>query len=84
MMASGLPVLVSDLQGLSETVEHGASGYLFPPGDHRALSRYLIDLAGDQSLLEAMGLAARQRAEGQFGEDLQVERLAAALTFGAP
>jgi hypothetical protein len=33
-------------------------------------------------LLEAMGVAARQRAERQFGEDLHVERLAAALTFG--
>jgi glycosyltransferase involved in cell wall biosynthesis len=83
MMASGLPLLVSDLQGLSETVEHGASGYLFPPGDHRALANYLRDLAGDRSLLEAMGVAARQRAERQFGEDLHVERLATALTFGA-
>lgn len=84
MMASGLPLIVSDLQGLSETVEHGASGFLFPAGDHRALSRHLIDLAGDRSLLETMSATARRRAERHFGEAIHVERLASALTFGAP
>jgi glycosyltransferase involved in cell wall biosynthesis len=84
MMASGLPLLVSDLQGLSETVEDGVSGYLFPPGDHKAMSRRLADLANDRALLESMGTAARRRAERHFGEALHVERLAAALSFGSP
>lgn len=45
MGAAGLPLLVSDMVGLNETVDHCQTGLLFPTGDHVALAdkiEYLI------------------------------------------
>jgi 1,4-alpha-glucan branching enzyme len=40
-MAAQVPVIVSDTGGLSEVVEHGATGFKVPPGDVEALSYYM-------------------------------------------
>lgn len=36
--AAGIPVVASDVPGVSEVVEHGVHGLLFPPGDAGALA----------------------------------------------
>jgi glycosyltransferase involved in cell wall biosynthesis len=46
-MASGLPILASDISGHRELVTPGESGWLFRPGDHRELGgrlRKLVEL----------------------------------------
>ncbi|MCU0866939.1 MAG: glycosyltransferase [Planctomycetes bacterium] len=45
--AAGIPVLASDLGGLSEVVQHGHNGLLFPAGDAMAL-RALIERLVDE------------------------------------
>ena len=57
-MAAGLPSVVSDTGGLPEFVEQGATGELFPPGDHQALADKLVALLRDRPRREAMGGAA--------------------------
>jgi glycogen(starch) synthase len=41
----GLPAVVSRIGGLSETVEEGVSGLLFPNGDVAALAQCLSDIS---------------------------------------
>ncbi|QDU66771.1 glycosyltransferase [Engelhardtia mirabilis] len=36
--AAGIPMLASDVRGISEVIEHGEHGLLFPPGDAAALA----------------------------------------------
>ena len=39
----GVPVIASDVGGLSEVVRDGKTGLLFPPGDSERLARLLVD-----------------------------------------
>jgi len=65
-LASGLPVLVSDIPGNREWVEPGAPeavGALFPDGDSNALAEGILRAAGDPNGLAGQRRAARALAE---------------------
>ena len=63
-MGAGCAVIASALPGLDEAVEEGRSGVLVPPGDPAALACSLRVLADDAELRDALGAAARVRAQG--------------------
>ena len=52
--AAGVPVVASDLGGLSEVVREGENGFLFPAGDARSLGSLLQDLAADPDRLRRL------------------------------
>lgn len=62
-MASGLPVIATDIRGCRELVEPGANGWLVPPGDVDALAdaiRRADELPADR--LARMGASGRAKA----------------------
>ena len=61
--ASGTPSLASDSPGLRDSVRHGESGFLVPHGDVNALAARMVELAGDQALVNRLGVGARRFAE---------------------
>lgn len=61
-MASGVPVVASDIPGYRGVLEEGIQGRLFPPGDHLALADTLSRLIDDGAEREAMAAAALRRA----------------------
>ncbi|MGH9931396.1 MAG: glycosyltransferase [Pyrinomonadaceae bacterium] len=65
-MASGLPIVVTDVGGHSEIVDSGVNGYLVPPRDVEALALALRDALTMREASACFGRAARQRAL-QFG-----------------
>jgi glycosyltransferase involved in cell wall biosynthesis len=75
MAASGLPIIVSRLQGLAETVQNGVTGFLFEPGNSRELAVAIAKLCDDPSLRDSLALAARARALRDFGEARQIDAL---------
>lgn len=75
MMSSGLPLIVSDLEGLSETIEHNVNGYLFTPGDSDALAKYIRNLIGDDKLRYKFSVSSRNRAVNLFSEEVQAQAL---------
>jgi glycosyltransferase involved in cell wall biosynthesis len=88
--AMGRPVIATDHGGARETVEHGRTGWLYPPGDADALAAaaaLALDL--DPSARAHMGLAGRARAANLFTvaamqrATLAVYEEAAGRTFGA-
>ncbi len=79
MMASGLPLIVSNLQGLSETIENNENGYLITPGNHIELATKIIDLCKDSSLAETFSRNSRLRAEQNFSISMQIEKMAELL-----
>ena len=58
-MACGVPVVAVGAGGLLDLVDSSRTGWLYPPGDLRALRARVADLAGDESKRRAMGAAAQ-------------------------
>jgi hypothetical protein len=83
-MAAGLPVVASHVGAIPDLVDAEA-GILVPPGDVRALRESLGAVLGDPSRCQAMGAAARAKAERELDADVNMSRtldlLAAAATF---
>lgn len=65
-MAAGVPVVGTRIEGLSEVIEDGVSGYLVPPGDAQALGEALLDLLKEPAKAKAFGRNGRMRSENLF------------------
>lgn len=70
-MSVGVPVVATDVGGLSEAVEHGVGGYLVPRRtDRRAMAEelagYVEELLGDEDKRRRFGEAAARRARAEF------------------
>ena len=66
-MASGTPVVASDVASLPEVVgTDGTCGLLVPPGDVAGFAAAIATLHADPARRAAMGRAARERAVNRF------------------
>lgn len=65
-MAAGLPVIATRVGGVPDLVVHGETGWLVPPRDAQALATQAAALLDRPARAQAMGAAARQRAQQQF------------------
>jgi len=75
MQACGLPVVVSDCQGLPESVSDGVTGVVVPVGDVAALSIALQRLTDDRELRTNMSAEAVRRIRSSFSRSRQVDGL---------
>jgi glycosyltransferase involved in cell wall biosynthesis len=76
-MASGLPVVASQIMGVPELVEHGVSGLLVPPGRPEALADAIEGLARDPGLRRRMGEAGRRRVARDYHSERSAVELRA-------
>jgi glycosyltransferase involved in cell wall biosynthesis len=67
-MAAGLPVIGTDVGGMSEVVVDGTTGLLAPVRDESALADFIFRLAANPELCRQMGDAGRSRAKQLFDE----------------
>ncbi len=65
-MATGVPVLVTDVGGTRDIIEDGREGFYFSPNDVPQLCRLIERLRVDERLREQMGRDARDRAQKEF------------------
>jgi len=59
-MAAGLPVLVSNVGGISDIIREGETGYLIPPDDYDGLCDRLNALLDAPDLRQKMGQRGRE------------------------
>lgn len=86
-MLAGLPVLATDVGGISEAIVHGDSGLLVRPRDHAAISRGLLALLADAPLRTRLGGTARDVVRQRFtraGMIAQLADLYEEVLSGAP
>jgi glycosyltransferase involved in cell wall biosynthesis len=62
-MATGLPLLASDVAGAREVVDDGENGFLFPVGDIAAIADLIVKVAADPALRNRIGTNARAYVE---------------------
>jgi glycosyltransferase involved in cell wall biosynthesis len=69
-MASGLPVVATDIVEIPEQIEHEENGFLIPTGDAEALADRLNQLLADSQLREQMGERIRACRAGFDYDDV--------------
>lgn len=78
--AAGRPVLGARIGAIPELIDEGVDGALFAPRNTEELAARIEWLLGDRARLEAMGSAARRKAEAEWSPDSHYERLMALYT----
>jgi glycosyltransferase involved in cell wall biosynthesis len=65
-MASGLPILGTNAEGIREVVDPDENGLVVEPDDVPGLTQALHRLIGDSDLRRRMGESSRRKAEAQY------------------
>jgi glycosyltransferase involved in cell wall biosynthesis len=73
-MASGLPVVATDVGGNAELVVAGQTGALVPAENPDAMAQALLRYTSDAALRQKHGASGRQRVEQNFSIDNMVTR----------
>ncbi len=81
-MALGVPVISSDVGGVSELVTDGVNGWLFPVDDVSQLCEQIMRLAGDQTEARRLGTAAAQTVADRLS--LETMALKYLSLYGTP
>jgi spore coat protein SA len=71
-MAAGLPVVVSNVGGMPEVIEHGKHGFLVEPRNWKEMADALEQLARNAHLREVISTACREKVRGQLTRENQV------------
>jgi glycosyltransferase involved in cell wall biosynthesis len=74
-MSHGVPVIASNMGGLTEVVDDGATGFLFEPGNPEDLANKMRVLWSDPALCRRMGQTAREKVIREYNEDTHYRRL---------
>lgn len=72
-MASGVPVVATNVGGNGELVVAGVTGELVPPADSAALAQKIVRLWADTGNARAEGEAGRARVQAEFSLHSMVE-----------
>lgn len=75
MASCGLPLVVSSLQGLVETIEDHKTGFLFEPGNSSEMADKIQLIINDQTLEQKLSKAGRERILNGFTVRHQKENL---------
>lgn len=73
-MASGKPLVGTNVGGIPTILADGETGFLVPPRDPAALAAAALRLLADASLRNRLGANARTRAVAEFSWDRVAER----------
>jgi glycosyltransferase involved in cell wall biosynthesis len=73
-MAMQVPVISSNLGGVSEIVMNGETGYMVDPGDSDQLADAIHRLWSDQTAFQRMSRNTRRLMEEKFDKEIQFKR----------
>lgn len=73
-LASGLPIVATDIGGIKAAVTHQQEGLLFPMGDLQSFIACLRQLIDNPTQQTQMSQAAQQKAEAEYSLGTMVQR----------
>ncbi len=71
-MATGLPVVATDVGSVSQTVEEGVTGYLVRIGDAERMARRGVQLAADLPRARSLGAVGRRQVRDYWSLDRMI------------
>jgi glycosyltransferase involved in cell wall biosynthesis len=74
-IATGLPVVATNVGGNPEIIEDGANGFLVPPGNADRLAHAIKTLVSNPDLRKRMGAQGRKIYEGKFKLSLMIQQI---------
>ena len=75
LLAAGVPVVAEAVGQNRETIEHGRSGLLVPPGDTDSFAKEIIRLLQEPALRERVAAGAQERIAAEFTWDRLADRV---------
>lgn len=81
-MATGRPILTTNVCGCKETVENGSNGWLVPKGDAHALADRMIWFLENPNQLATMGAKSRTLAAQKFDVNIVNDQMLKILGIG--
>lgn len=73
-MSAGLPVVVPDLPSVSQAIQDGLTGLVYPDGHAEEAARGIIRLARDRAMRERLGKAASADARSRYSLESMNQR----------
>jgi glycosyltransferase involved in cell wall biosynthesis len=74
-LASGLPVLVSDIPGNKEWIKENINGWLFKTGSVEDLTKNMTEIFKNKMHLSQVGIEARKSAEKKANWEVNFQKL---------
>jgi glycosyltransferase involved in cell wall biosynthesis len=74
-MAMGLPVVSNQVDGISDAVIDGQTGFLARPGDTQALATHCVRLLQKPSLRQTLGTNGKLFVQTEFSLERMIEQL---------
>jgi glycosyltransferase involved in cell wall biosynthesis len=74
-MASGVPVVATNVGGVAELVESERTGLLVPPADSAALAQAIARYQDDHELRQRVASQGRERVIQQFNVEIEGQKL---------
>jgi len=87
-LASGVPVVATDVGGIPEIIESGKTGYLVPKGSAESLAQRIVELLQDPAKAAELALNGRNMVHERFPAEKMIKATEAVyeevLAKGAP
>lgn len=74
-MACGVPVIGTNVGGVTELIQHGISGLVVSPSDELSLKHAIANYIENEQLRENVKREARKTIEAQFNLNLEIAKL---------
>jgi glycosyltransferase involved in cell wall biosynthesis len=74
-LARGLPVVTTDVGGISEVVRHRITGLVVPPEDPQALAAAIAELRADRALARRLGDEGRKLVRERHSHESRAEAM---------
>ena len=75
-VASGLPVVAFDCEGMNELIENGYNGFILPFGNLETMCENIRLLNADRQLMLSMGQNGSKLASDRFDYKIHVQKMA--------
>jgi glycosyltransferase involved in cell wall biosynthesis len=79
-MANGLPVIASDIGGISQVIENDEDGLLVKPGNVSELINAIRILKNDEEMRLEFSTAARKTIEDKYSKERMVDETLAVFS----